>query len=87
MTAIVKNTGNFVETEIDDEIVLMRLSDGDFFSLEGTALTIWQAIDGLRDAAALTAFLAETFDAPAEAIRADVDRFVADLAAAGLLSA
>lgn len=86
MSAIIRNQGNYVETEIDEETVLMRLSDGDFFALDGTGRAIWQAIDGTRGRAEILALLAERFDAPAEMLAADVDRFLADLAGAGLVT-
>jgi len=86
MTAITRNQGNYVETDIDEETVLMRLSDGDFFSLDGTGRAIWLAIDGRRGRDEIVALLAQQFEAPEEALAADVDRFLADLAGAGLVS-
>lgn len=87
MTAISKIDGSFVETEIDDEVVVMRLSDGDFFSLEGTARAVWQTIDGTLDREAIAHTLAHQFEAPYDAILADCTRFIDDLAAAGLITA
>ncbi|MBC2664624.1 PqqD family protein [Novosphingobium flavum] len=86
MSAVSKNTGNFVETEVDDELILMRISDGDFFSLEGTARAVWAAIDGVRDRSQIVGFLAAEFEAPAEAIAPDAHAFLDELAAAGLVS-
>ena len=37
MTAIRKLAGNFVETDIDEEIVIMRLDNGELLSLADTA--------------------------------------------------
>jgi len=87
MTAIRKKPGAYVETEIDGETVLMRLSDGDFFSLGGTARAIWLAIDDTRSAGEIAALLADRFEAPASELEADVTRFLADLADSGLISA
>lgn len=87
MIAVAKNRDTFVETEVDDETVLMRLSDGDFFSLEGTGRAIWQAIDGTRTPADVATALTETFDAPLDVLQADVEQFVAVLADAGLVTA
>jgi len=86
MTVVSKIEGSFVETEVDEEIVLMRISDGDFFSLEGTALAIWQAIDGARDRAQIVGHLAAEFEAPAQAIEADTNAFLDELVAAGLVT-
>lgn len=85
MTNLVKATELFSETTIDQEIVVMSLDSGDFFSLEGTARAAWELIDGSHDLPALVAALAGQFDAPPQAIGADVAAFVAQLRAAGLL--
>ena len=55
MTALIKAAGRFTEADIDHEIVIMRLDNGEFFSLSGTAAAIWRLIDGERDTAALVA--------------------------------
>ena len=87
-TAIAKDPARFVETVIDDEIVVMQLDSGDFFSLSGSARTIWEAIDGHRDEAAICAALAGEFsDADRADLATDVTGFVARLRAADLLAA
>jgi PqqD family protein of HPr-rel-A system len=84
--AIRKAADKFSETAIDDEVVVMSLASGDFFSLTGTARAIWLLIDGTRDRDALIAALAAEYDIPAEAVGGDVDAFLADLDQAGLLA-
>jgi hypothetical protein len=85
MNMIAKRTGGFVETEIDDEVVVMELGKGEFFSLTGTSIAIWRLIDGTRDRAALIAALSEEYDAPGAEIASDVDEFLAKLGDAGLI--
>lgn len=85
MSAVNKIEGSFVETEVDEELVLMRIADGDFFSLEGTARAVWQAIDGARDRDGIVRHLAQEFDAPAQAIAGDTHAFIDELVAAGLV--
>jgi hypothetical protein len=80
-----KATGRFAETEIDDEIVVMNLSDGSFFSLTGTARAIWQLIDGHRGRAELLTDLARDFAEADAAIAADLDAFLLQLEQAGLI--
>ena len=46
-----KIADSFVETEIDDEVVVLRLADGDIFSLVGTSLEVWKSIDGQKSTA------------------------------------
>lgn len=86
MTPVTKCADAFVETAIDSEVVLMRLSDGDFFSLEGTAEAIWQAIDGVRDRAQIAAVVAAQFDQTADGVAGDVNAFLDDLTAARLIA-
>ncbi len=88
MSAILaKAAGRFSETAIDDEVVVMSLESGDFFSLTGTAKAIWQLIDDTRSRAALLRDLAENFASSDEEIARDVDIFLDQLGAAGLLAA
>lgn len=86
MNAIAKQAGRFTETDIDDEIVVMRLDNGEFFSLSGTAAAAWRLIDGTRDRAALIAALATAFDGDQATVAADVDDFLARLSENGLLA-
>lgn len=84
---LAKATGRFSETAIDDEVVVMSLESGDFFSLTGTARAIWHLIDGTRSRAALLTELAAQFDLEETALAGDLDAFLAQLGAAGLLGA
>ena len=83
--AIAKAQGKFVETEIDDEVVLMDLESGNFFSLAGTSLAVWQAIDGERSANEIAALLAEEYDQPLDLVLSDVTDFLGELRDAGLV--
>ena len=87
MTVPAKDPERFVETAIDDEVVVMRLDSGEFFSLSGTARAIWGLIDGQRDRAAILDALAQAYDAPDEGFAAEVDAFLAELRAVGLIAA
>lgn len=83
---IIKLPEAFRETTVGEEVAVMRLSDGDFFSLTGTARAIWELIDGQRDAAAIVAALSQRYAADAATLAAEVDRFVGELRQAGLLA-
>ncbi len=82
---LAKAVGHFTETTIDDEIVVMSLDSGDFFSLTGTAKSVWLALDAAFDRAGIIARLTDEFGAGADVIAGDVDAFLAQLSAAGLL--
>jgi len=86
MAAITKQTRQFTETSIDDEIVVMRLDNGEFFSLSGTGAAIWRLIDGTRDRATLLTALADEFDGDETNIAAEVDDFLLRLRDSGLLA-
>ena len=85
MTALAKRPERFTETVIDDEFVIMRLDNGEFFALSQTAAAIWRLIDGTRDRNALLEALGETFDGDRGQMAEEVDDFLAQLRAAGLV--
>jgi PqqD family protein of HPr-rel-A system len=85
MTALIKLVDRFSETTVDDEVVVMHLDSGDFFSLKDSARTIWEHIDGARSRETLIADLAQDYGIGAEQITPDVDDFLARLSDAGLL--
>ena len=86
MAAIRKLTERFAESEVDEEIVIMRLDTGDLFSLPGTAATAWKLIDGSRDRAGLISALASDFAVNEQEIAADVDELLVRLREQGLLA-
>ena len=86
MTVLRKLTANFVETEIDDEVLLVDLDGGELFSLSGTARATWKLIDGERSLTAIVDALEDEFAAPAEIIARDVDALVQELDSAALIA-
>lgn len=83
---ISKLRDNFMEAPIDDEIVVMDLAKGTFFSLTGTSLAIWAALDEEPARDALLERLAGEFGVSSDAIASDVDAFLGQLREAGLIS-
>lgn len=81
-----KRIDGFAETEIDGEVVLMNLETGDFFSLTGTALSIWKLVDGVRESDAIAAELSREFAVDAVEIADDVETFLDQLGQAGLIA-
>ena len=80
-----KNATAFVETKIGDEIIVMHLESGEFFSLRGTAGEIWQLIGEVETTEEIAEVLAERHNAPAEAVQNDVAEFLDQLAQADFL--
>ena len=83
---LVKAAGRYSETAIDDEVVVMNIASGQFFALTDSARDIWNLIDGTRDRDGILAELSRAYQVEREAICADVDDFLAQLHAAGLLA-
>ena len=83
---LTKDPSGFAETRIDDEIVVMNLSSGDFFSLRDSGAAIWDLIDGTRDRSAVLAALVRDYDAAESDLAAELDAFLAELRGNGLLS-
>lgn len=81
-----KRDDQFVECTLDEETVLMKLADGDFFTLKGSAAAIWPLIDGVRSRAAITAELQSRFDGAKSEIERDVEVFVSELRKAGFVT-
>ncbi len=83
MQALEKCTSAFIETTVDDEVVIVSLDQGKFFSLKDTGLAIWLKIDGTRNRDQILRELAEEYDAPETVLASDLDGFIADVIAAG----
>jgi hypothetical protein len=86
MTAIRKLIQNFTEADIDDEIILMRLDNGELLSLDGAAAAAWRLIDGRRDQSALVEALAEEYIADRRKIADDVRELLGQLQDARLVA-
>ena len=85
MAALAKRTDRFSEADIDEEIVVMMLDTGQFFSLSGTSAAIWRLIDGKRDRVAVLASLTAAFQGEERVVAKDLDEFLATLREMGLL--
>lgn len=86
MAAIRKLEDRFTEADIDNEIVIMRLDNGTFYSLTGTGASIWRLIDGDRDREALVIAAASEFEGRKNEIADDVGELLSRLKETGLLA-
>lgn len=81
-----KLTANFVATMVDDELLIVDLDGGELLSLSGTALEIWDQIDGNASEAAIVQVMAERYSASPEELAGDVAELIHELEAAALVS-
>lgn len=82
---LTKDPARYAETAVDDEIVIMALHSGDFFSLTGTAAAVWRLLDGSHDREALLTALSKEYGVDRSDIVGEVDSFLTEIASAGLL--
>ena len=83
--ALAKRSERFTETPSDGEVVIMRLDTGQFFSLAGTAAAAWHLIDGERTRADLIAALSVEYASADGQLEKDLDEFLGQLKASGIL--
>jgi hypothetical protein len=72
----------------DDRDVILdlrRLDDPQPRRLEGTALAIWRAIDGVRDRDGIVARVAAAYGVEEAGVGADIDAFLDELERLGLI--
>jgi hypothetical protein len=74
------------EAEIDGSISIYDPRSQRVAVLNGTASDIWRLADGEHTLADVVNLLARAYSVDAEAIRADVERTLGELRAAGLLA-
>jgi hypothetical protein len=70
---------------MDGEFVMMGVDQGEYYAVKGVAATLWRHLDRPRDLDGLCALVAAEYDVTAEACRADVAAFVAQLRGRGLV--
>jgi hypothetical protein len=86
VAAITKQLERLVETDIDEEIIIMRLSNGEFFALSETSAAIWRLIDGQRDRSDLLAALLDQYPLDDSGLIAtELDEFLGQMKEMGLL--
>jgi hypothetical protein len=82
---LIKLTERFAATAHEDEIIITRIDNGEFFALSDTAAAAWELIDGRRDSQALLQALAGRYGVDEATIAQDVRDLLVKLRLAGLL--
>jgi hypothetical protein len=73
--------------DLDGEVVILNLESGIYFGLEGTGNDIWRLLAQGCSRAQLAKQLSADYEVSLEQVNADIDRFLAELHAKGLVSA
>lgn len=66
--------------EMDGELVMMGLEQGEYYGLRGVAASVWQHLAQPRTLDALCALVSAEYDVDPAGCRADVRRFLDELA-------
>lgn len=65
--------------EMDGDLVMMGLDQGEYYALRGVAASLWSHLDEPRTVEDLSALVAREFDVTPERCRDDVAAFLDDL--------
>lgn len=75
-----------VGEQLDGTVVVLRLADGAYYSLNDVGSRIWELCDGATPIEAIVTTIIAEYDGEAEAVEADVLELLAGLRAEGLLA-
>jgi hypothetical protein len=70
-----------------DAIVLLSLSHGRYYTLEGVGARAWELCDGTRNRRDVGAAISREYDVPLERVDADIAELIDDLVSEELLAA
>ena len=71
---------------VDEEAVLLNPETGLYYGLNRTASEVWQALVVPKTTEQLVAHIASVFEAPSDAVGADVEALLVDLKAKKLVT-
>lgn len=78
-----KRPDRYLATEVDDELILVQAATGAFFSLKGTGLAIWHALDQAGSLNDLASRLAREYAVEEAQCLGEVRQFADQLVEAG----
>ena len=84
-TECIAQSEHVLAAEVDGLIVLMRVEDGGYFSLDATGSEIWRRLGAPKRADALTADLRNDFDGDPATVERETLDFLSELKGSGLL--
>ena len=72
---------------IDGELIIIRLSDGTYYSMDSVGAHAWELIAGGHDVSSLVRTIADSYDAPADRVERDMTALVQQLLSERLIVA
>ena len=67
---------NILKQEAAGTVVLLNMDDGRYFAMDEVGGRVWDLCDGSRTLSAITAILAEEYEAPAATIARDLAELI-----------
>ena len=71
---------------LEDESVLLDLASENYLGLDGVGTRIWQLIDGGETLQSIVATVLDEYDSDEDTVIRDLDKFLHDLQAQGLIT-
>lgn len=82
----VKIDSNVLLQELENEAVLLNLTDEHYFGLDDVGLRFWQLLEQFENSVDVIREMNVEYDAPEETLHKDLGRFIVELENAGLLT-
>jgi hypothetical protein len=81
------NGDDVVSKIIDGELIIIRLSDGTYYSMDNVGARTWTLIESHHDLPAIVATIARAYDVSPAALERDLRKLLDELLAEGLITA
>lgn len=85
LATLITRSKDILATELDGELVLMSIEQGNYYGLKGTARRIWELAETPCSVGDVCTRLETEYNAPSGCIEVDVIAFVSHLAAESLM--
>ncbi len=81
------NRDDVVAKTIDGELIVIRLSDGTYYSMDGVGARVWGLLERHQDLPTMVATVSRWYEVAPETLERDLAALLAELRAEGLITA
>jgi Coenzyme PQQ synthesis protein D (PqqD) len=82
---MIQKREGWLAAKVGPELIMMSVESGAYLGLNEVGARVWEMIDTRKEISELCAGLAEEFEVSAEACRAEVESFLAELESRGAI--
>ncbi|WP_271077309.1 PqqD family protein [Aurantiacibacter sp. MUD61] len=75
----IRKTDNFVETVVDDELVLLHIINGQFYSLKDTGRRAWELLEDNKQFGSLVNAMCGEYEVAEDTCREELGKLFGDL--------